>query len=122
MKVKNDFITNSSSTSFIIADKSGQLNEMLIMVNHDPDIVIDILSVLGHDEIDENYEYDNLNEGQKSRINEIIKQGGKVYSFYASDQSESILEVGFTNSGIYEYDIDPEQKDLIEIIQGQGGY
>lgn len=120
MKRKIDFITNSSSSSYIIADKSGNLDEILFVIHDDPEIIIDLFKILDHEEIDQGYgpnrEY--YTEIERDQIEKIIENNGKVYIFYASSDGGSILEGGLAY-GINLNDVHQTQQELIEIIRGE---
>ena len=120
MKYKRDFITNSSSSSYIIADKSGNLDEILFVIHDDPEIIIDLFKILDHEEIDQGYgpnrEY--YTEIERNQIEKIIENNGRVYIFHASSDG-SIIQNGLSG-GINSDDIYKSQRDLIEIIKGDG--
>jgi hypothetical protein len=126
MKVKHDFITNSSSTNFIIGDKSGELKEILVKINSNPDIIVNIFEVLKFEELREgdqslSYLIKWQNNCLDQIVNEIFDNHGKIYEFIASDQGSGLLEAGFCIWGIDERNI-VKDRDKIVVIKGEGGY
>jgi len=86
MKIKNDFITNSSSTSFIISSK-GELKRMEYKIE------IDLLS-LRHTVIKNMEDLSNISYLEDDDRNDIvshINKGETVYYFYlATDDCDAV--------------------------------
>lgn len=123
MKTRNGFVSNSSSSSYIIAIKVSKKCECC--GRSDPDILTlieaaeaynDDNSVKATDEdvikhIEEYFEYDNKTmEEIKSKINKAIKNGLKVAEISISYHNDAIKEIfeSMKNAG------------TIELIYGYG--
>ena len=102
MKKKLDFITNSSSTAFIIASlKKAEVEELKI----DFKISYDLMKLVRRklktvEELQEyfdEYYYDWLNDEDISELfnkqKEIIEKGGEIYLLRAYSDSEDPIEV-----------------------------
>lgn len=137
MKIKTDFTTNSSRSSFVVLTKEKLTDKRLLDVFKDlvgasklfPNLYKDIAeSFLGNMEktsvecILEDYGYDGLNEAVESdnsflsTISEHISEYPHLYtgSFFDDDSSDRM--------GALLCDIDIEYKDKNIVIYKEGGY
>lgn len=110
MKTKSDFITNSSSTSFIIAlkDKKEDLSE----INYTTTInLLDALlstSIRSIDDLNKNLE---KNDDGYDKIKSIIENGGIAYILEASSEDDNVIGYDIHRNG---FDINKlENKNLI---------
>jgi len=144
MKVKNDFITNSSSTSFVIADHSKKLTKLEVNFNgvkgkFDLFQILDLVSTTNDKnfkkfyiqdllcEMEEFQNIENLNSYNYDRFKKVVKifsaieKGSIIYIFEASDQSGNIIQAGLTKLGLSPYVVKFKRK-CVEVLDGQGGY
>jgi hypothetical protein len=121
MKKKLDFITNSSSTSFIIASIDEALLKVPMVVEVDLTKYIEKkISTL--DELKKYWledRYDSEENEQYIECQKMIKEGNVVYFLHCTDEEfDDPLESVLCHQGL-DYLKLPEG---VKVIMGQGGY
>jgi hypothetical protein len=118
MKIRSDFVTNSSSSSFIIAVKEELTPEKLYKVFdvHENHPFVNFVNIIfrssektTEEKIVRNYDY-LLTESQRQ---DILGKGYLFYKGYFSDEGASAAEAYLCNTNL-----DISEKDFIMLHEG----
>ena len=113
MKIRLGFVSNSSSTSFIVASKNSLKLILKIEVDLFP-FVEETLKTKA--EVDQYFEdYDKEKDGEYAKCIEALKSGKKVYVGNLANDTGNGLEAFLCENGI------PETEG-IEIIHSEEGF
>lgn len=118
MKTKLSFVTNSSSTSFIIGDldKANKVEVTVKIKVNLLDFLRETLTTL--EDLDRYFDYWEDDSVEYQECKKIIKKGGVVYILRVATDCSSPIEWLLCNNGIEDLDL----PDNIVVIYGKGGF
>ena len=95
MKVKADFVTNSSSTAFIITNTSDKDLDLVAFVKENPDLIGKFVKRYNWHADDPKYTQAHMIESAAGS-NEIFKAGNRTYCVFGDEQGTLI-------GGVFDY-------------------
>ncbi len=121
MKTKKSFVTNSSSTSFIVSTDKDSSEKLEIKLESTLDFNDLYVETASNEEelwkLMENCGYED-NELYDKCLSEI-KRGRKIHILWAHSDSDNVVEQLLCDHGLNEFLVN---KDEINVILGDGGY
>jgi len=119
MKTRNGFVSNSSSSSFVVAAKKGSTKIKLV-------IEVDIADFADHTilnvkQLDKYLDDDGLEKDECSWYGNAVKalkEGKAIYKGWFADDSDKPLEVFLCSHGIPQ----ETETDDFKILESEGGY
>ena len=126
MKIRNGFVSNSSSSSFVLAVK-GNTDKMPIKITIEDDLSEYVEETFKTVEeakkyYEEEHEID-INDSDENadylKVIKYIKEGKTVLIIHASDDSGDPIETFLCDNGLNR---NVKLDKNIEIIEGKGGY
>ena len=92
MKFKIDFVTNSSSTAYIITNTSDDQKDLVDFVKENPELIGLFVKQYDWHIDDPRYTQENMIKSAETN-NEIFKAGDRTYSVFGDEQGTLVGEV-----------------------------